>query len=113
MRAEYRKDKKATALVLIVLVVLVILVAMLVRRWYKKKNNARVTGGGMHELLPAGDPRHTHMVDIDQAGSGVSTEDEGHRHAVEGKRDIGLALPDGEVGEASHTHDITQYIVNK
>lgn len=64
---------------------------------------------GLVVLRPSGEGPHTHMAEL-ELGSGISTKNDGHRHVVQNYVDDGI---EGQ-GSAtpSHTHKITQFIVN-
>lgn len=107
-------DKKSYTWVIVLVVILLVIVGILMAM--KKREAAK--GGGFyggkeksHVMLPAGRGPHTHVVDLDETGFGISTRDRGHRHVVEDTIDIGLEQ-NGDVGPADHRHDVTAYIVD-
>ena len=111
---EHKSMMWVVVLVVVLLIVTGILIAMKRRRAAKVGGYSDGYFGGAsntHELLPAGKGPHTHKVDLDDTGSGVSTTDMGHRHVVENAIDIGLEK-DGEVVPGNHTHNVTDYIVD-
>jgi len=58
-------------------------------------------------MLPPEDDPHTHVVDLDSEGTGVSgpaSDGSDHRHVVRDSQDVGV------VGD--HTHDLKAYIVD-
>jgi hypothetical protein len=71
----------------------------------------RIGGAEPYTLRPAGKGPHTHRANLDHTGTGISTMDHGHRHVVEKAIDIGLEMG-GKTVPASHTHDVTQFIVD-
>lgn len=54
---------------------------------------------------------HTHLVDLDVSGFGISTEDMGHRHVVENSVDVGVE-DDGRTVPADHVHSLGEFIVD-
>jgi hypothetical protein len=107
--AEKRLAMPPGPLVWIAIFVMVVLV---VAGLLLAKRRGDVLGGAERHLLrPAGKGPHAHLVDLDVAGFGVSTEDMGHRHVVENVIDVGLER-DGVVAPADHVHDVTSYIID-
>jgi len=111
-------DKKSYTWVIVLVVILLVVTGILLamRRKRAKRGGGYFGGAGKtsdksHVMLPAGKGPHTHLVDLDGTGFGVSSEDRDHRHVVENAIDIGLEM-DGDVGPADHTHDVTSYIVD-
>ena len=110
------KKNNNTWLWIVVLVVIILVLAGLVmgRRGGSDSGRMHTTGGKeySHILLPVGQNPHSHLVDLDDEGSGVSTEDKGHQHAVQNETDVGLCQ-EGRIRPAGHTHNIAEYIVSK
>lgn len=103
---------------IIVLAVIILVIAGVLLAMRSKR--AGKTGGffggkektdGLHLMLPAGRGPHTHEVDLDETGFGVSTRDRDHRHVIENTIDIGLEQ-NGDVAPADHRHSITTHIVD-
>lgn len=93
---------------------IVLIVFVLVAAAAQRHKSDRVHGGGSgpsHILHPAGRGPHTHLVELDSSGAGVSSCAEGHRHQVENTVDVGLASSGG-LAEAGHQHDIGAYVVD-
>lgn len=105
--------KKSYTWVIVLVVILLVIVGILLAMKKKAAKTGGFYGGKekSHVMLPAGQGPHTHEVDLDETGFGVSTLDRGHRHVVEDTIDIGLEQ-NGDVGRADHHHDVTAYIVD-
>lgn len=98
----------------ILVFVIVVAITIAYKLAYKRRA-AKALGGAetsSYILLPAGKGPHTHTVDLDADGSGVSTKAEGHRHSVQNKHDVGIVGPEGKVIPGSHTHSIAEHIVD-
>lgn len=107
-------DKKSYTWVIVLVVILLVIVGILMAMKKRKAAKGGDFYGGKeksHVMLPAGRGPHSHEVDLDEAGFGISTCDRGHRHVIEDTIDIGLEQ-NGDVGPADHRHDVTAYIVD-
>lgn len=109
-------DKKSYTWVIVLVVILLVIVGILLAMKKKAAKTGGFYGGkeksdASHLMLPAGQGPHTHEVDLDETGSGVSTCADSHRHVVEKTIDIGLEQ-NGDVSPADHHHDVTAYIVD-
>lgn len=100
--------KSKTAVYVIVVVILLVLLALVLQRRRTVSGGAEVKTHP-YLMLPAGRGPHTHMVNLDDAGAGTSTEDEGHRHAVRRGVDVGI-VEDGAIVPGSHVHSVAEFV---
>ncbi len=101
---------KTTVWVVALIVIALILVGLVVAR----RRKGVYTGGADSQkriMLPAGKGPHTHLVDLDASGFGISTEDMGHRHVVEDSMDVGVE-DKGQTVPADHSHNLGEFIVD-
>lgn len=113
-KAGNNEHKSSYTWIVVLVVVILVFVGILMAMKGRKAGKTGEFYGGKefsHVMLPAGRGPHTHGVDLDETGSGISSFDQGHHHAVEKTIDIGLEQ-DGDVVPANHQHDITAYIVD-
>lgn len=105
-------DRSKTTVWVIVLIIIVLILAGLV---IARRRKSVYTGGADDRsrqiMLPAGKGPHTHLVDLDVSGFGISTEDMGHRHVVENSVDVGVE-DDGRTVPADHVHSLGEFIVD-
>lgn len=101
--------KSKTAVYVIVVVILLVLLALVLQRRRRTVSGGAEGKTRPYLMLPAGRGPHTHMVNLDAAGAGTSTEDEGHRHAVRRGVDVGI-VEDGAIVPGSHVHSVAEFV---
>ena len=95
---------RATGIIIVVFLLVLLLAGVLALKSHPHPRFGRgIFGGGeLAVMMPAGANKHTHTVELDEGGSGVSSKSLGHRHRVADMADSGPV----QKTAPSHRHKI-------